>query len=209
MTTQPITLDVQERTIFGKKLGALRRSGITPLHIYGGGAPSLSLQVETSTLIQTLAQVGRTRPLTIRAGGDEHFVMVREVQFHPVTDRLLHVDLIQISQTQLVQATVPIVFEGEAPGARSSDAMLVQDLHEVQVEALPLDLPTSFRVDISILANVDSSIHVRDLELPSKVTLVTDAEQRIAAVVPTRTADTSEKTNEEEDVAPNNGGRDN
>jgi large subunit ribosomal protein L25 len=135
--------------------------------------------------------------------------MVREVQFHPVTDRLLHVDLIQISQTQLVQATVPIVFEGEAPGARSSDAMLVQDLHEVQVEALPLDLPTSFRVDISILANVDSSIHVRDLELPSKVTLVTDAEQRIAAVVPTRTADTSEKTNEEEDVAPNNGGRDN
>jgi large subunit ribosomal protein L25 len=200
MTTQPITLDVQERTIFGKKLGALRRSGITPLHIYGGGAPSLSLQVETSTLIQTLAQVGRTRPLTIRAGGDEHFVMVREVQFHPVTDRLLHVDLIQISQTQLVQATVPIVFEGEAPGARSSDAMLVQDLHEVQVEALPLDLPTSFRVDISILANVDSSIHVRDLELPSKVTLVTDAEQRIAAVVPTRTADTSEKTNEEEDV---------
>ena len=111
-------LTAQPRKSFGKKLNALRRQGITPIHIYGRGIESLSLQVDTSTLVQALARFGRTSPFTVLADEQEHFVMVKEVQRHPVTERILHLDLIQVSRTERLRANVPIAIEGEAPAAR-------------------------------------------------------------------------------------------
>lgn len=184
----PVLLDVDPRTAFGKKLGVLRRAGITPIHVYGSGMESLSLQVSTAELIHTLAQVGRTSPLTVRSNGDEHFVMVREVQRHPVTDHLLHVDLIQVSRTERMRTQVPLMIEGEAPATRQQGVMLVQDLHEVEVEALPMDLPSSFTIDVSILTEVDMGIYVRDLEVPSAVSLITDPAAPITRTVLTRVA---------------------
>ena len=189
-------LTVEPRTAFGKKLGALRRQGITPIHVYGRGIESLSLQVDTADLLHTLARVGRTNPFTVRVDGTEHFVMVREVQLHPVTERILHLDLLQVSRTERLQANVPVALEGEAPAARQEGAMLVHDLYEITVEALPMDLPSSLTVDVSGLTEVEMGIHARDVALPSGVTLITDLDAPVARVVPTRIAA------EEEEVAP-------
>ncbi len=178
-----VTLDVEQRSATGKKVRALRRQKITPIHVYGKGTPSLSLQVDTVELYRTLNLVGRTTPLTLRVNGDEHFVVVREVQRHPVSDQLIHVDFLQVSRTERMRVEVPLVIEGEAPAARMEETMLSQDLHSVEVEGLPTDLPSSLTVDISSLDELDKAIRAADLELPPSVDLVTDPEALIVRVV--------------------------
>ena len=177
-----VILEAQTRSVFGRKVNGLRRAHITPIHVYGLGADSLSLQTDAHQLLRTLATVGRTTPLTVAADGDEHFVMVREVQRHPVTSQVLHVDLLRVSRTQKMRADVPLQIEGEAPGARLDGAMLLQDLHEVTVEALPTDLPHVLAVDISTLAKIGSSVRVGALVLPRDVTLVSDPEAVIMRI---------------------------
>ena len=178
-----VRLAAEERVALGKKVKALRRSGITPIHVYGQGGPSLSLQSDTYDLVHALGVVGQTSPLTVQAGGDEHFVMVQHVQRHPVSERLLHVDLLRVSRTQRIHASVPLHFEGEATGARASNAMLSEDLHEIEVEALPTDIPHSIAVDLSALSEPHSVIHAGDLQLPANITMVTDPNAYVARII--------------------------
>lgn len=180
-------IEAENRMAFGKKVGALRRSGITPIHVYGKGGESLSLQADTYTLIKTLGIVGRTSPLTVRVGKDNHFVMVEGIQRHPVTERLLHVDLLRISRTEKVHALVPLHFQGESLGARGG-AHLSEDMHEVEVAALPSDIPHDIVVDVSVMDSIDSVLRAKDLTLPLGVTLVTDPEAFVARVIQRRGA---------------------
>ena len=183
-----VLLQAEPRTALGKKVRALRRSGSTPIHVYGRGGASLSLQAETQQLVRTLNEVGHTAPLTVRAGGDEHFVMVHEVQRHPVTERLLHVDLLRISRTERIHATVPIRFEGESLGAREEGALLSEDLHEIEVEALPTAIPHELIVDVSVMTEPDAAIRAGDLPLPQDVILRTDPDALVARVLHRRAA---------------------
>ena len=178
-----VRLAAEERVALGKKVKALRRSGITPIHIYGAGGPSLSLQSDTYDLVHALGVVGQTSPLTVQVGGAEHFVMVQHVQRHPVSERLLHVDLFRVSRTQRIHASVPLHFEGEAPGARAAGATLSEDLHEIAVEALPTNIPHTIVVDLAALSDSDSVIHASDLELPAGVTMVTDPGAYVARII--------------------------
>jgi large subunit ribosomal protein L25 len=188
-----IIIDAEERTALRKKLGALRRSGITPIHVYGRGIESLTLQAATPELIHTLRTVGFTTPLTVKVGSDEHFVIVRQIQRHPVTERLLHVDLIQVSRTERRQASVPILFEGEALAAREEGVQVLEDLHALEVEALPTEIPRQLIADLGLLVEADSVIRAGAIELPAGVTLVTDPEALVARIVHRRSA-----TDEEE-----------
>ena len=172
----------EPRVALGKKVKALRRAGVTPIHVYGRSEESLSLQAETQALVRALGAVGQTSPLTVKAAGREHFVMVQHVQRHPVSERLLHVDLIRVSRTERVQAAVPLHFEGEALGARAEGASLLEDLHEITVEALPTDIPLALAVDLAALESPDSAILAGDLPLPAGVTLVTDPAAYVARV---------------------------
>lgn len=185
-TSDQITLDAQDRHAFGHRNGALRRAGITPLHVYGHGEDSLSLQAGSHDVTTTLARAGRTTPLIVRVGDAEHFVMVREVQRHPVTAQLLHVDLIRISRTEKLRVQVPVHVEGEAPAARGEGLSLSHDLYEVEVEALPLDIPSGFTIDVSSMEASDAVIRVGSLTMPPNVDLVTDPETPIARIVAQR-----------------------
>ncbi len=178
-----VRLVAEERVALGKKVKALRRSGITPIHVYGPGGPSLSLQSDTYNLVHALGAVGQTSPLTVQVGGDEHFVMVQHVQRHPVSERLLHVDLFRVSRTQRIHAMVPLHFEGEAIGARAADAILSEDLHEIAVEALPTDIPHAVIVDLAALSEPDSVILAGALKLPAGVTMVTDPGAYVARII--------------------------
>lgn len=178
-----VRLAAEQRIALGKKVKALRRSGVTPIHVYGQGGPSLSLQSDTYDLVHALGIVGQTSPLTVRVAEEEHFVMVQHVQRHPVSERLLHVDLLRVSRTQRIHASVPLHFEGEATGARASNAMLSEDLHEIEVEGLPTDIPHSVTVDLSALSEPHSVIHAGDLQLPASITMVTDPGTYVARII--------------------------
>ena len=184
-----ITVEAQHRTALGKKTGALRRSGITPIHIYGSTTESLTLQANTPDLVHALNEAGFTTPLNVKVGSDEHFVVVKQIQKHPVSDRLLHVDMFTISRTERIHAAVPLHFEGEALAAREEGAQLAEDLHELMVEALGLEMPHSLIVDLAPLVALDSVIHAADVVLPPNVTLVTEPDAVIARIAHHRGAD--------------------
>lgn len=189
-------IEAEARVALGKKTKALRRAGITPIHVYGRGEDSLSLQADTRDLVRALGVAGQTSPLTVKAEGKEHFVMAQRIQRHPVSERLLHVDLIRVSRTERIQAAAPLRFEGEAPGARAAGATLSEDLREVVVEALPTDIPHAVVVDLSSLESADAAILAGDLPLPPGVTLITDASAYVARVT-TRGAAAEEADAEE------------
>ncbi|SRR5581483_285839 len=183
---ETLTLEAAPRSATGKANKALRRSGRVPLHVYGHGIPSLALEADEKAVRHSLHQAGATGIIKLSAGGRAHNVMVRKVQRHPVTGSLIHVDLYQVRMDEKTRVRVPLTFVGEAPGVKIHDGILLHQIEAVQVEALPGDIPHSIEVDISILAELDQALHVRDLVTPAAVRIIDEAEEIVVKVQPPR-----------------------
>ena len=186
METLSITLSPREVT--GKKVSRLRQEGIVPVHFYGPGVDSASLQADFLTLRSVLISAGRNVPITVKVVGEdgENICFVREIQVHPVTEELLHVDFYRVDVTQTVRAEVPIFLEGEPPAVRNLGGILLQPFDTLEVEALPLDMPESLRVDVTILEDFSASIRIGDVEVAEGVNILRDPVEMIARVVAPR-----------------------
>jgi large subunit ribosomal protein L25 len=184
MTTSAVTLELQPRELLGKKVGRLRRAGIIPVHLYGPGVESRSLQCAARHLITTLAAVGASSPVTVTIEGESgsHLAFAREIQWDPRRDTVLHVDLLAADVSRPVSAQVSVVFEGEAPGAARSSDNVIQQLVSIEVSALPLDMPSQITIDLSVMTEPGSVIRAGDVVLPSGVSLLTDTEEIVARI---------------------------
>jgi large subunit ribosomal protein L25 len=178
------SLKLQPRAVIGKKVKALRRQGIVPVHMYGKGTEPLALQVENQVLQRVLTIAGTNIPLSVEVDGKEgdSLCFVREVQRHPVTEGLLHVDFMSVDVTETVQAEVPIVISGNAPAVLEMGGTLLQPLQSLLVESLPMNIPPSFELDVSQLDDFEKGIFVRDVAAAADVTMVTDPDELIARV---------------------------
>ena len=179
-----VSLDVGPRDVLRKKVKALRRSGVIPLHLYGRDVPSMALQADSATVTKIVSQVGRNIPLYLKVEGsqEQNLVFVREVQHHPVTNRILHVDFYRVDVTQRVKGEVPITLLGEAPAVRVHHGILMQSLHQLSVECLPMDMPERVEIDISGLEELDQGIRVSDYTPGQGITVLTDSEELIVRV---------------------------
>ena len=187
MTTEVHTLSLSQRTVTGKKVKQLRRQGILPVHMYGSGIDSQSLQAEAGDLRRLLPQVGTNIPVSVKVAGadDENICFVREVQRHPVTEDLLHIDFIRVDVTQTISAEVPITLIGSAPATQRGGTLL-QPLTTLLVEALPMNIPASVEADVSGLDDFEKSIVVSDILVGDNVTVLTDSDEFVARVSPPR-----------------------
>ena len=180
-------LQAQKREVSGKRVRFLRRRGITPANIYGHNVQSEAIQVDTRNLEKVLAVAGRSTLIDLKVdGGQGTTVLARQIQRHPLTGNLLHVDFFQVSMTERIRADVPIVLVGEAPAARSATAMLLHGIDVLHVECLPGDLPHAIEVDVSNLRDVGDAIHVKDLRLNPAITLHVDPEKVIVKMAATK-----------------------
>jgi large subunit ribosomal protein L25 len=178
-------LTVAPREVLGKKVKALRRTGVTPANIYGHNVASIAIQVPTDDLRHVLKTAGRNEIVYLRLDGDEpRPTFVRDIQHHPIADRILHVDFFQISLKEKVKMDVPIHLVGVPPAVDTHGGILMHALDHIQVEALPTDVPSSIEIDVSVLEEIDQALHVSDLVIPDDVTLLTDPEQVVAKVSP-------------------------
>src|SRR5438876_8093528 len=178
-------LKVAPREVIGKKVKVLRLGGLTPANIYGHNVESQAIQVATEELKQVLKSAGRNEIVYLRLDGDDpRPTFVRDVQQHPVTDVILHVDFLQISLREKVRADVPIHLTGLSPAVDTYGGILMHGLDHVTVEALPTEVPSFIEVDVSGLDEIDQSLHVSDLRVPDGVTILTDPEQVVAKVSP-------------------------
>ena len=194
-----VTLKLSPRSVTGKKVKELRKSGQVPVHLYGRGIESQALQAEAHVLRRVLPQVGTNIPLSLELDAEgENICFVREIQRHPVTEEVLHVDFLRVDVSRAIQAEVPISLSGSSPAVRELGGTLLQPLLSLLVEALPMDVPASLQVDVSQLDDFEKGIFVRDIELGPAVTLVSDPDEMVARVSPPRLEVEDEPSAEDE-----------
>ena len=191
---QQIDLPAQQRTITGKKVSQLRRTGIIPAVVYGHHKAATNIQVDERALHQTLMRAGMNRLINIQLGAEGVMALVRDIQREPISQRVVHVDFLAVAMDEPITANVPIHLEGVAP-ALDQGGTLLQALAEIEIRALPADLIAGVTVDVSKLADYDAVIHVRDIQVPERVEVLTDGDELVAKVAPP-------EIEEEEEAAP-------
>lgn len=187
MTMESETLALAQRSVLGKKVKRLRRQDITPAHMYGSGIEAQALQGDGAALRRLLPRVGTNIPVSVQVEGSdaENICFVREVQRHPVTEDVLHIDFIRVDVTQTISAEVPITLTGVAPATQQGGTLL-QPLTTLLVEALPMNIPASIEADVSGLDDFEKSIVVSDIAVAANVTVLTDSDEFVARVSPPR-----------------------
>ncbi len=182
------TLKLDRRTLLGKKVRSLRRQGVIPVHVYGANIEPASLQVDDRTLNRILPQVGSNIPVSVEYEGQdgENICFVREIQRHPVTESVIHVDFLRVDVTQTVAAEVPVILVGASPAVTQMAGTLLQNVQSLSIEALPMNMPAEVTVDISSLIDFDATIAVGDVEVPGDVTVLNEPGDVMVRVAPPR-----------------------
>jgi large subunit ribosomal protein L25 len=179
-----VTLQAQSREILGKNVKLLRRQGLVPANVYGHRLDSKAVQLPERAVAQQVLRASGSTLFTLEVDGTAQTVLVKKIQRHPTTSRVLHVDFYAVAMTEKLRASVPLHFVGEAPAVRQVGGTLLHSLTTVEVESLPSDLPTGIEADLSGLETVTDTLNVSDLKAPAGVTILNDPDQIIATVVP-------------------------
>lgn len=180
-------LAAARREITGKKVAHLRREGLLPGVVFGRGLESDSVSVDAHEFEQLRRHAGANALVDLSVdGGKAAPVLVHGVQVHVVTRRPLHIDLFVVRMTEELTVDVPLVSEGISDAVENAAGTLMHVIESVRVRALPDHLPQSIHYSIESLATFDDAIHVRDLEIPSDATLLTDLDEVVAKVLPPR-----------------------
>lgn len=185
-----VTLEAVLRIAQGKgPIGSLRRSGWIPGILYGRGSSSLPVQVEARPLaraLQTKAGGNVLITLQVKSNDDkkptEASVLIKELQHHPVSHQILHVDFHRISLTQRITVTVRLAFKGEAAGVKTGGGILEHLRWDLEVVCLPTQIPAEIPVDVSSL-KVGETLHAKAIPMPPGVQRVTDPESPVVACV--------------------------
>ena len=157
-------LKIEKRKVSGRKVKNLRAEGLVPANIFGKSVKSLSIQTKLADFEDTFKEAGETSIIELLLGSEKRAVLISNVQYDPITDKVIHIDFHQVNLKEKTTAQVPVMLVGESPAEKQNLGTAVQYINEIEVEALPMDLPEKFEVDISGLEEVDSAVLVKDLK---------------------------------------------
>jgi len=182
-----LELKAQVRNTVGKKLKTLREKGFIPAVVYGPGHRPVSIQVGYHEFEKVFKEAGESTLIKLIVEDQVKNVLIHDISRDPLDDEFIHVDFYQVRMDKALTAEVQLIFEGEAPAVKSLDGILIKNITEVEVEALPKDLPHEIKVDISSLDSFDKHIRIKDLQLPSGVKILAEAGEVVVLVKPPRT----------------------
>ena len=170
-----LKLKLEPRKTLGRKVKAMRNQGVLPGNIYGKGIKSLSVQASLKDFSLIFSKAGETNIIELDVAKESKVrpALIHQVMVDPVSGQLLHADFRQVDLSQAVKVAVPIELIGEAPAVQQG-GVLVQLLNEVEVEALPNDLPDKFTVDVSKLSEMNQGITLKELRAGDKVKLMVE-----------------------------------
>ena len=178
-----IQIAASPRSIIGKQVKALRRTGLLPAILYGVGMEPQTLELPAHETELILQNISGSTLIDLKVGSKTHKVLIREVQRDVISRKPIHVDFLEVAMDVTINAVVPIELVGEAPAVRDLGGVLVSGLNDIEVEALPSNLPDRISVDLSMLETFDDSITVADLKVEEGVTILTELDEAIANVV--------------------------
>jgi len=183
---EKMKLAAEKRKITGRKVKVLRRGGILPANIYGKNLKSLAVQLRMKLFLPVYQKAGETGIVELKVGGESKIrpVLIHNVQLDPVSDQPLHADFYQVDLKKKVTAEVPVELIGESLADKEKIGILIQPLTEIEIEALPTELPDKLELDISDLKEVDNAVTVADLRVPKGVEVLTSEKEILAKIEP-------------------------
>jgi large subunit ribosomal protein L25 len=180
-----IVVEVQERSEQGKNASRrLRAGGGVPGTVYGLDRPPFNVAVGARKIEEVLGlETGRNTIFTLALAGQDRSraVMIKALQRHPVTERLVHVDFLRVDLDKTVRVNVPIRLVGLAEGVKTEGGLLEFVLRHVEVECLPADIPDRLDVDVTGL-HLNQHLAVKDLPVKDRVTILDDADSIVCMV---------------------------
>jgi len=188
-----------------EKTNALRHEGFIPAVVYGKGKESMSLAVDAHSFDLCYREAGGNSIIAVDIkkldGSDsKKNALIHDVASDPVTDKVLHVDFLQIRMDEKITASIPLKFIGDSIAVIEQGGSLLTHLDEIEVECLPNDMPHEIEIDIASLVDFEAVIHVSDIKIPEGVTVLTDPEEVVVYVEEPRSEE--EMAELEEPVAP-------
>ena len=193
-----LELKADARTLLGRKVNALRRTGFIPAILYGHGKKPTAIAVGARDFDKIFKEAGETSLIALALEGKKHNVFIHDFSRDALTSQVTHVDFFEVKMDEKIKTKVPFVFVGESQAVKADGGVLVRAMQEVEVEALPQDLPKEIVVDISGLKTFEDKIHIRDLVLAGSVKILSGTEETIVLVAPPR----SDKEMEELEAKP-------
>jgi large subunit ribosomal protein L25 len=180
MNAHKLTASV--RTITGKKVKMLRVKELIPATLYGKGIKSISVECPLKPLTAIIREAGESGLVYLTVEDKVHPTLIHMVQRHPVTNDILHIEFHEVNLKESVKANVPVVLTGEALAVKDGVGTLLQITAEIEVEALPTNLPEKYEVDVTNLAAVNDEIQVKDIPAIPNVTILSEPTQIIVKV---------------------------
>src|SRR5262245_1310094 len=175
-------LSATPRTVTGKQVSQLRRQGLLPAVIYGPGVKPQSIQLNTREASKVLRRVHGAELIDLELDGQSRKVLVHDLQRDSLRGDFVHADLYVVDMARPIRVHLPIHLVGSSPAVVSLSGVLVRGLSDLEVECLPADLIKKVEVDLSVLKEIGNSIHVRDLVLPTTITILTDGDEQVSRV---------------------------
>jgi large subunit ribosomal protein L25 len=186
-----LTIEVKKREKTGK--GANRRArsgGLIPAVVYGGGKESVAIEIDRKSMLDLMKKAGSETPIyLLKLGDSQRHAMIREMQTHPISRQVVHIDFQRVMMDQKIHVKVPVELVGTAYGVKTQGAVLDFVTREIEVECLPGDIPGHVELDVTGL-HANQHAEARDVKLPEGVTLYDSPDKVIVSVAHARVEDT-------------------
>lgn len=182
-------LAVKTRIENGKKATkAIRRRGSIPSIVYGHGMKPLALEVEVRRLYQALhTKAGENVLISLKVDGaklKESTCLIKEIQHHPITDEIIHVDFTVVSLTEKIGVKVPLVLKNSAEALGLKEGGVLDQVHyEIEIECLPTQIPEKFELDVKAM-KIGDALHIKDVAIPKEITCKLAPEEVVVALHP-------------------------
>ena len=182
MASSYYKLDVTNRAeLRSKAAKSLRKKGIVPGVLYYSGEENVNISIERSVLFHAM-QSGQ-RIFEIDQEGESQYTMIKQLQYHPVTDEIIHVDLMRVRRSEKITISVPLILVGDSIGVKEG-GVLSQSLNQIEISCFPTDVPEQIELNIEDL-ELNSAKSVADLELDLEdVDIITDPNLNIVSITP-------------------------
>lgn len=176
-----LILEAKNR-VSGESLETLRKNNRIPAVFYGYKVDSTPITVETSKFIKLLKEAGESTTVTLKTDAGDKEVLIHDVQYDAVLNAPIHVDFLVVDANKEIEVGIALEFVGVSEAVKSGAGGLVKVMHEIQVSALPKNLPHAIEVDITPLATIHDNIFVSNLVVPAGVTVITPGTEVVAAI---------------------------
>ncbi len=182
MSSQALTLAAEERTVSGKKVKALRRTGMVPAVVYERGEPSDNIMLEYMPLSKVWHTAGKHHVIQLSYGKKQRPTLIQHMTLDPVKGTIAHVAFHAIKMNEKVETEIPVHLVGNSPAAQMG-LIIHQNNESVMVKGLPGNMPDAFEVDISSLVDADSILKADALVVPKDIELITEPTMILVSVI--------------------------